>query len=37
VFQKILKIYAGKLYARLPKGGTGIVAAATGTDGQIRV
>jgi len=26
-----------KLYARLPKGGTGIVAAATGTDGQIRV
>ncbi|TVU36117.1 hypothetical protein EJB05_18033, partial [Eragrostis curvula] len=36
VFQKILKTYANKLYARLPKGGTGIVAAATGTDGQIR-
>ncbi|RLN23300.1 vacuolar protein sorting-associated protein 53 A [Panicum miliaceum] len=36
VFQRILKVYAAKLYARLPKGGTGIVAAATGTDGQIR-
>jgi len=36
VFQRILKAYAAKLYARLPKGGTGIVAAATGTDGQIR-
>ncbi|XP_066307747.1 vacuolar protein sorting-associated protein 53 A-like [Miscanthus floridulus] len=36
VFQRILKAYATKLYARLPKGGTGIVAAATGTDGQIR-
>ncbi|KAL6840013.1 hypothetical protein ACP4OV_029823 [Aristida adscensionis] len=36
VFQRILKSYAAKLYARLPKGGTGIVAAATGTDGQIR-
>lgn len=37
VFQRILKAYATKLYARLPKGGTGIVAAATGTDGQIKV
>ncbi|WVZ67748.1 hypothetical protein U9M48_016788 [Paspalum notatum var. saurae] len=37
VFQRILKAYASKLYARLPKGGTGIVAAATGTDGQIRI
>ncbi|CAD6235442.1 unnamed protein product [Miscanthus lutarioriparius] len=36
VFQRILKAYATKLYARLPKGGTGIVAAATGADGQIR-
>ncbi|XP_021732758.1 vacuolar protein sorting-associated protein 53 A-like [Chenopodium quinoa] len=36
VFQKILKAYATKLFARLPKGGTGIVAAATGTDGQIK-
>ncbi|XP_062229042.1 vacuolar protein sorting-associated protein 53 A-like isoform X2 [Phragmites australis] len=36
VFQRILKSYAARLYARLPKGGTGIVAAATGTDGQIR-
>ncbi|XP_020111556.1 vacuolar protein sorting-associated protein 53 A isoform X2 [Ananas comosus] len=36
VFQRILKAYATRLYARLPKGGTGIVAAATGTDGQIR-
>lgn len=36
VFQRILKAYAGKLSARLPKGGTGLVAAATGTDGQIR-
>ncbi|XP_008793539.2 vacuolar protein sorting-associated protein 53 A [Phoenix dactylifera] len=36
VFQRILKAYATKLYARLPKGGTGIVAAATGTDGQIK-
>ncbi|RLN04853.1 hypothetical protein C2845_PM13G16550 [Panicum miliaceum] len=36
VFQRILKAYAAKLYVRLPKGGTGIVAAATGTDGQIR-
>ncbi|XP_044478748.1 vacuolar protein sorting-associated protein 53 A-like isoform X3 [Mangifera indica] len=36
VFQKILKAYAAKLFARLPKGGTGIVAAATGMDGQIK-
>ncbi|CAL9129784.1 unnamed protein product [Musa textilis] len=36
VFQRILKAYATKLYARLPKGGTGLVAAATGTDGQIK-
>ncbi|XP_068656550.1 vacuolar protein sorting-associated protein 53 A isoform X2 [Aristolochia californica] len=37
VFQRILKAYATKLFNRLPKGGTGIVAAATGTDGQIKV
>lgn len=37
VFQRILKAYATKLFARLPKGGTGIVAAATGMDGQIKV
>ncbi|XP_078440105.1 membrane trafficking VPS53 family protein [Wolffia australiana] len=37
VFQKILKGYAAKLFAKLPKGGMGIVAAATGTDGQIKV
>ncbi|KAG9454449.1 hypothetical protein H6P81_007353 [Aristolochia fimbriata] len=36
VFQRILKAYATKLFNRLPKGGTGIVAAATGTDGQIK-
>ncbi|KAL8161662.1 hypothetical protein V2J09_013151 [Rumex salicifolius] len=36
VFQKILKAYATKLFAKLPKGGTGIVAAATGMDGQIK-
>lgn len=36
VFQRILKAYAGKLLSRLPRGGTGIVAAATGTDGQIK-
>ncbi|KAK7332502.1 hypothetical protein VNO80_29254 [Phaseolus coccineus] len=36
VFQRVLKAYATKLFARLPKGGTGIVAAATGTDGQIK-
>lgn len=32
VFQRILRAYAGKLSARLPRGGTGIVATATGTD-----
>ncbi|PKA50631.1 hypothetical protein AXF42_Ash017970 [Apostasia shenzhenica] len=37
VFQRILKAYATKLYARLPKGGIGIVAAATGMDGQIKM
>lgn len=36
VFQRILKAYATKLFAKLPKGGTGIVAAATGMDGQIK-
>ncbi|KAM7272946.1 hypothetical protein ACFE04_027610 [Oxalis oulophora] len=36
VFQRILKAYATKLVTRLPKGGTGIVAAATGMDGQIK-
>ncbi|XP_058071622.1 vacuolar protein sorting-associated protein 53 A [Magnolia sinica] len=36
VFQRILKSYASKLFARLPKGGAGFVAAATGTDGQIK-
>ncbi|KAJ7967897.1 vacuolar protein sorting-associated protein 53 A [Quillaja saponaria] len=36
VFQRILKAYATKLFGRLPKGGTGIVAAATGMDGQIK-
>ncbi|XP_026383125.1 vacuolar protein sorting-associated protein 53 A-like [Papaver somniferum] len=36
VFQRILRTYASKLFARLPKGGVGIVAAATGTDGQIK-
>ncbi|XP_028778013.1 vacuolar protein sorting-associated protein 53 A-like, partial [Neltuma alba] len=34
VFSRILKAYATKLFTR-PKGGTGIVAAATGMDGQI--
>ncbi|KAL1552043.1 HIT domain protein [Salvia divinorum] len=36
VFQRILKAYATKLFLRLPKGGTGLVAAATGMDGQIK-
>ncbi|KAJ3679789.1 hypothetical protein LUZ60_016067 [Juncus effusus] len=36
VFERILKAYGNKLLGRLPKGGTGIVAAATGTDGQIK-
>ncbi|KAG6388213.1 hypothetical protein SASPL_153412 [Salvia splendens] len=31
VFQRILKAYATKLFLRLPKGGTGLVAAATKT------
>ncbi|KAK4366356.1 hypothetical protein RND71_014236 [Anisodus tanguticus] len=35
-FQKVLKAYATKLFTRLPKGGTGIVAAATGIEGQIK-
>lgn len=37
VFQRVLKAYATKLLARLPKGGSGFVAAATGMDGQIKV
>ncbi|CAH8255185.1 unnamed protein product [Arabidopsis lyrata] len=37
VFQRVLKAYATKLFGKLPKGGTGIVAAATGMDGQIKV
>lgn len=37
VFQRVLKAYATKLFSKLPKGGTGIVAAATGMDGQIKV
>ncbi|GAB2220697.1 hypothetical protein Droror1_Dr00008364 [Drosera rotundifolia] len=36
VFEKILKAYATKLFNKLPKGGTGLVAAATGMDGQIK-
>uniref|UniRef100_A0A2P2LZH3 Uncharacterized protein n=1 Tax=Rhizophora mucronata TaxID=61149 RepID=A0A2P2LZH3_RHIMU len=36
VFERILKAYVTKLRARLPKGGIGIVAAATGMDGQIK-
>ncbi|KAJ8759839.1 hypothetical protein K2173_009940 [Erythroxylum novogranatense] len=37
VFERILKAYVVKLKARLPKGGVGIVAAATGMDGQIKM
>lgn len=37
MFQRVLKAYATKIFARLPRGGTGIVAAATGMDGQIKV
>ncbi|EOA39302.1 hypothetical protein CARUB_v10012315mg [Capsella rubella] len=37
VFQRVLKAYATKLFGKLPRGGTGIVAAATGMDGQIKV
>ncbi|GAB2282377.1 HIT domain protein [Dionaea muscipula] len=36
VFEKILKAYATRLFNRLPKGGMGLVAAATGMDGQIK-
>ncbi|KAL9373472.1 hypothetical protein Peur_033092 [Populus x canadensis] len=36
VFERVLRAYAAKLKARLPKGGMGIVAAATGMDGQIK-
>ncbi|KAL7592539.1 hypothetical protein Lser_V15G31723 [Lactuca serriola] len=36
VFQRVLKAYATKLFMKLPKGGTGIVAAATGMDGHIK-
>ncbi|KAJ4847023.1 Vacuolar protein sorting-associated protein 53 [Turnera subulata] len=36
VFEKILKAYVAKLKARLPKGGVGIVAAATGMDSHIK-
>ncbi|KAI4302260.1 hypothetical protein MLD38_038034 [Melastoma candidum] len=36
VFQRVLKAYATKLFAKLPKGGTGLVAAATGIDSQIK-
>ncbi|PWA91895.1 membrane trafficking VPS53 family protein [Artemisia annua] len=36
VFQRVLRAYATKIYMKLPKGGTGIVAAATGMDGQIK-
>lgn len=37
VFDRILKAYVAKIKARLPKGGVGIVAAATGMDGQIKM
>ncbi|XP_065848860.1 vacuolar protein sorting-associated protein 53 A isoform X2 [Euphorbia lathyris] len=37
VFERTLKAYVVKLKARLPKGGMGIVAAATGMDGQIKM
>ncbi|CAK7340356.1 unnamed protein product [Dovyalis caffra] len=36
VFERVLRAYAAKLKARLPKGGMGIVAAATGMDGYIK-
>ncbi|XP_024986310.1 vacuolar protein sorting-associated protein 53 A-like [Cynara cardunculus var. scolymus] len=36
VFQRVLRAYATKLFMKLPKGGTGIVAAATGMDGHIK-
>ena len=37
VFQRVLRAYATKLLMKLPKGGMGIVAAATGMDGHIKV
>ncbi|EEF29853.1 vacuolar protein sorting-associated protein 53 A [Ricinus communis] len=37
VFERILKAYVAKLKARLPKGGLGLVAAATGMDVQIKM
>ncbi|KAL8195974.1 hypothetical protein R6Q57_024974, partial [Mikania cordata] len=36
VFQRVLRAYATKLLMKLPKGGMGIVAAATGIDGHIK-
>ncbi|PWA92645.1 vps53-like protein [Artemisia annua] len=36
VFQRVLRAYATKLFMKLPKGGMGIVAAATGMDGHIK-
>ncbi|XP_071716607.1 vacuolar protein sorting-associated protein 53 A-like isoform X2 [Rutidosis leptorrhynchoides] len=36
VFQRVLRAYATKLLMKLPKGGMGIVAAATGLDGHIK-
>nr|XP_043630571.1 vacuolar protein sorting-associated protein 53 A-like [Erigeron canadensis] len=36
VFQRVLRAYAAKLLMKLPKGGMGIVAAATGMDGHIK-
>ncbi|EFH67863.1 hypothetical protein ARALYDRAFT_892049 [Arabidopsis lyrata subsp. lyrata] len=37
VFQRVLKAYATKLCFKLPKGGTSIIAAATGMEGRIKV
>eukprot|EP00850_Spirogloea_muscicola_P021727 SM000259S08749 [mRNA] locus=s259:135499:140355:- [translate_table: standard] len=37
VFQRLLRAYANRLGGRLPKAGTGIVAAATATDVQAKV
>lgn len=37
VFQKVLHAYVAKLSARLPKAGQGLVAAATGSDWQVKV
>ncbi|OAP15329.1 hypothetical protein AXX17_AT1G45150 [Arabidopsis thaliana] len=37
VFQRVLNAYATKLFVKLPKGGTSIIAAATGMDGRIKV